>query len=190
MPRGKKKEIAPNEKTEKKVKSTAPSKTKMVVETIGRVARKGRQNGEEWSDKKEEKIAVTPFEDHPANVKITYKYTVNMGNFESATVECGLSMPCYVEEIDKTWTFAENWVTRRMEAELSKLRGVDPEVQHEEVEKAGPVVEKTKRPPEMVVDDDGQELDQIVDEIFDDLDTSKPDVLEEHDVNDEEGLGF
>lgn len=47
----------------------------------------------------EETIAIKSFETEPAKVNVDLSLTINLGNYESLKLGCGVMLPCYVEEI-------------------------------------------------------------------------------------------
>lgn len=69
-----------------------------------------------------EDLMTMNFHGPVATVFVSNKMTINLGNYESATVEYGVSLPCYSEEIGSMTSFAEKFVTSRMEFEIGKIR--------------------------------------------------------------------
>ena len=61
----------------------------------------------------ESNLEVSHFETHPAWVNAKYGLTMNLGNYESARVDCGVTLPCYVEEIPEA--FEEAWEIAKRE---------------------------------------------------------------------------
>lgn len=57
---------------------------------------------------------VQVFDTPPCTVTYSAKMTINLGNFESAQVMVGLSMPCVVGAEDKTYVHTKRWVDERM----------------------------------------------------------------------------
>ena len=58
-------------------------------------------------------FAVQDFEVEPAWVKAGYGLTVNLGNYESARCDAGVTLPTYVEEIPGA--FARAWEIAKSE---------------------------------------------------------------------------
>lgn len=71
------------------------------------------------TDNSEEKeLEVQVFEVEPAWVKASYGLTINLGNYESARCDAGVTLPTYVEEIDeafeKAWELAQEQVQEQV----------------------------------------------------------------------------
>lgn len=49
--------------------------------------------------------------------------TINLGNFESARFEVQLTMPCAVDQIDKTYDFVMEWIGERIETATKGAKG-------------------------------------------------------------------
>jgi len=62
----------------------------------------------------------------PAVVGMTKKLTLNLGNYESATVSVHLSMPCEPKKdsINKMYEKVSKWVDSRIDAERQAIRKV------------------------------------------------------------------
>ncbi len=62
-------------------------------------------------------LEVHTFEVEPAWVKASYGLTINLGNYESARCDAGVTLPSYVEEIEDTfkeaWKIAEDQVQKQ-----------------------------------------------------------------------------
>ena len=67
---------------------------------------------------REEKLVVREFEVEPARVRCGLGLTLNLGNFESLRIECGVDIPCYVEEIPE----AQKFCYKTAENELSRIK--------------------------------------------------------------------
>jgi len=72
---------------------------------------------------KEEIIEVIQFKTTPAIVKRGMGLTLNLGNYESARLDVGIEVPCYVEDIENADAFARKWVEDRVVAEVESVRG-------------------------------------------------------------------
>jgi len=72
-----------------------------------------------------EVVEVSKFETEPAKVTRGYGLTLNLGNYESARVDVSVTVPCYVEDIDKADKWAASWVQKRIEAEVSMIKHKD-----------------------------------------------------------------
>jgi hypothetical protein len=90
-----------------------------VIRTIK--SNKNNKQGKSHIDVKEdvadESIAVHKFQTDPAEVSVSCALTINLGNFESAKITVSVSIPCYKEEIDDAYDFAQKWVENRIEQE-------------------------------------------------------------------------
>ena len=89
-------------KTNKKV---AKNSSVYVSRTIGRGA---VEQGDEGV------LAVHDFVTQPAQVSVTVALNMNLGNYESAKVSVSLTLPCYSEEIDQAYEFAQKWAEERV----------------------------------------------------------------------------
>lgn len=65
-----------------------------------------------------EKLSVRKFLVEPAYVRINAGMTKNMGNYESLRIDVSLTVPCYVEEIDKTFVMAADKASALLAEEL------------------------------------------------------------------------
>lgn len=56
-------------------------------------------------------LEIQTFEVEPAWVKVSYGLTINLGNYESARCDAGVTLPTYVEETEeafkRAWAIAE-----------------------------------------------------------------------------------
>lgn len=79
----------------------------MAITKKGRIDNTVQAQVRQWSQvargtkvKFEDKTAeVLQFVTQPAVVRTSLSRTINLGNYESVRVECGVDLPCYVEEI-------------------------------------------------------------------------------------------
>lgn len=58
----------------------------------------------------------------PAEVSYSVGLTLNMGNYESARVDVGIKMPCYVEEVDVTYRRIQAWAEKLLSEERDKIK--------------------------------------------------------------------
>lgn len=65
-----------------------------------------------------EKLQVRKFLVEPAYVRVNAGMTKNMGNYESLRIDVSLSIPCYVEEIDKVFQVAADKASVFLQDEL------------------------------------------------------------------------
>lgn len=80
-----------------------------------------REYGEE-SDQDEELISIQKFVTTPAEVEVGIALTMNLGNYESAKLSVHLRLPCYAEEKDEAFAFAQRWVEERVSRERDLIR--------------------------------------------------------------------
>ncbi len=71
----------------------------------------------------ENTLVVKTFVTNPATVTVSYGRTVNLGDFEFARIDMKLSLPCYVEEIPSTFSYADNMVKELLSQEVGALNG-------------------------------------------------------------------
>lgn len=69
----------------------------------------------------EEDLAVHQFITTPAEVEVGVALTMNLGNFESAKLSVSLRLPCYKEEIEDAYTYAQSFVESRIDKERSLI---------------------------------------------------------------------
>jgi len=93
----------------------AQNSTVYVTRTIG------SNKGPKTSSESEDIIAIHKFETEPAKVTVDYALTVNLGNFESAKIGVSVTVPCYSEEIDKAYEFAQGWAEERLSHERDQI---------------------------------------------------------------------
>jgi hypothetical protein len=67
-------------------------------------------------------LAVHRFVTEPAKVGLELGLTVNLDHFEFARINVRVSMPCYKEEIDDTYRYAQSWAKSRLQLEVNKVR--------------------------------------------------------------------
>jgi len=102
-----------------------------VVSTKERIL--GRGEKEVISEKSEERlIRVGIFKTATAQVVQKKGLTINLGNFESARVDVGYVMPCYVEEIKEIEGVVNDMIEERLQVEVVEVRGKDIRPGYEE----------------------------------------------------------
>lgn len=71
-----------------------------------------------------EQIKVQPIAgDVPlASVESASQMTLNLGNFESVQIRVGVTLPCYVEELDDAYMTAQKFVEQRLNKEVTEIR--------------------------------------------------------------------
>jgi len=100
------------------------SSTKKVENSTIFVTRSIKREGVEELSGDEDVIAVHEFRTEPARVMVDYSLTMNLGNYESAKIGVSMQVPCYTEEVDEAYAFAQSWVTARLEKEKQLVHSV------------------------------------------------------------------
>lgn len=89
----------------------------LVSRTIGR-----HGSGQEPVTSEEEEIlAVHRFITNPAEVEVSVGLTINTGNYNTAKLHVSVRLPCYKEEIDEAYVFAQKWVEDRVQHEKALI---------------------------------------------------------------------
>lgn len=95
-------------------------------------------------DGSEETLEVRQFASFPAVVKVSYGTTINLGNFQSAKVNVGVELPCYVEEIDEAYAFGSKFVESRLSEEVEMVRtAMEPAGELSDDDEPAPTVRAT-----------------------------------------------
>ena len=98
----------------------AASKTqKPSVSNVSRTILVGTPGNEKVVDEQvsEDLVSAHLFQTNPAEVEMGIALTMNLGNYESAKIVVHLRVPCYKEEIDNAYIFAQKWVEDRVNKE-------------------------------------------------------------------------
>ena len=97
--------------------------TTFVEASVVTVSTSFKKDGVDSDTKDEnETIEVRKFVTEPAKVTVNYGITMNMGNYESARIDVGVTIPCYKEELDDAHAFAIDWAESRLNKEIEALR--------------------------------------------------------------------
>ena len=81
------------------------------------------QYGEETEHQEREiQVQRFPVGVHPARVTAKYGLTINLGNYESARVDVGIELPCFVEEKDAAFTFAWDILHTEIQEQVEGLK--------------------------------------------------------------------
>jgi len=75
--------------------------------------------GEPKTSEEQLKTAVP---ETPALVRVEYGMTINLGNFESARVTAGITMPCDPKDVDSIYEFCSHWVEERIDKEVKDIK--------------------------------------------------------------------
>lgn len=108
----------------------------IMAEAMGRVSRARRQevatqdailvvtaSGVGVDEEKRKAIEVRQFSTDPAFVRVAAGVTKNLGNYESLRVDVSLTVPCYVEEIEKVQKRAAELVASMLDDEVEEYLG-------------------------------------------------------------------
>lgn len=77
-------------------------------------------DGTEISDERD--LEVQTFESEPAYVRVAMGLTINTGNYNSARLDAGLTLPTYVEEIPGAYAKAWEIVEAEVKQQSDDLR--------------------------------------------------------------------
>lgn len=98
----------------------AKMEAKAVVGTISAQ----HKNGKMLLDKQETvHKGVMVAADQMCQVHVGGSHTVNLGNYESAKISIGITMPCTKADINDTYEFATNWVSEKMTDAVKDVKG-------------------------------------------------------------------
>lgn len=73
----------------------------------------------------EEVVEIVKFEPDTAIAKVRrgYGLTLNLTNYESARLDVGIEVPCYLQDVDAADEWARQWVEERVIKEVTNVRG-------------------------------------------------------------------
>lgn len=95
-----------------------------VAESMITVRKQFRVKNEEAGEIKEEDtvLDVHKFVTEPAKVLFELGVTMNMGNYESAKITVGVSIPCYKEEMREAYAYARQIAESVIADEKGKIK--------------------------------------------------------------------
>jgi len=70
----------------------------------------------------EEHVEIRPFVSEAARVTIAKGLTLNLGNYQSARIDVGISLPCYPEELGDMVETVNTMVESRLMMERDSIR--------------------------------------------------------------------
>ena len=88
---------------------------------VSRIYKEGRVVANEEIDEPE-MIEVGKFKTATATIGHSSKMTINLGNFESVTLNVFCSLPTYVEEIDEAYETARKFVDMKMNEQVKSVK--------------------------------------------------------------------
>lgn len=94
---------------------------RMFVKTVYQKKSGGQVVFEKILADENEAINIRRFETDAAKVFVSMGLTINLGDFSSARIDVGLSVPCYAEERDAAYVETTEWVQSRVVAEQKKI---------------------------------------------------------------------
>jgi hypothetical protein len=71
----------------------------------------------------EEVVGILKFKGPVAKVRRGYGLTLNLSNYESARLDVGVEVPCYLQDVDAADEWARVWVEERVVKEVENVRG-------------------------------------------------------------------
>lgn len=71
-----------------------------------------------------EQIKVNEFKDNipVAKVEVASQMTLNLGNYESVQFRVGVTLPCYLEELNDAFKAAHKFVDTKLTKEVGEIR--------------------------------------------------------------------
>lgn len=91
---------------------------KASIVSVGRtVSVDGKKAADPEDDAVEEQIAVHRFVTTPMTIKVGVGLSINLGNFEFAKLSVEMTIPCYKEEAEEAYAFAQSWVEQKVTTE-------------------------------------------------------------------------
>jgi hypothetical protein len=80
------------------------------------------QGGKTEESQDVQQVQVHRFITEPATVAVSMGLTLNLGRYETARIDVGLKVPCYLEEVDAAYEYARKWVEEKVTAEAEDVR--------------------------------------------------------------------
>ena len=95
-------------------------KKSKVIEKNGKFFVVFQKKGEDGKIKRA-MVRTYPFpEGHePAFITVSYSMTKNLGNYESAKIQVGLTLPCYPEEVEEKYPEVRQFVEEKLMEEIA-----------------------------------------------------------------------
>lgn len=69
-----------------------------------------------------EMVDSNTFHDEPALVGFGARRTMNLGEFNSLTIEVSIRVPCSPDNVDASYEFAKKWVKERFVREVREFK--------------------------------------------------------------------
>lgn len=79
----------------------------------------------DYSDEREELLDIQAFDGPIAYASAKYGLKLNLGNYETALCECGITLPCYVEELSAAYKKAWLLIEAELQNQVEKIRNVN-----------------------------------------------------------------
>lgn len=112
--------------TDKKSKANAGAEEKAGKVWVSRTVSRRNKDGSTTileDTGAENMLEVKQFRADPAYVRVGLGVTINLGNFESARCDVGLTLPCYVEEIQDAYVTAWNLAEIEIQKQTAEVKG-------------------------------------------------------------------
>lgn len=92
---------------------------------VGHVSVEKKAAGVKWGGVPNETETVVPgqFDSNGMKVTVEGSHTVNLGNFESAKIVVGVTVPCNPDTLNEAYDFALGWCSERIQAEVKNAKG-------------------------------------------------------------------
>jgi len=95
----------------------------IVAESLVTVRKQFRVSGENSEiEETVDTIDVHKFVTEPAKIEFKLGVTMNLGDFESARVDIGVSMPCYKEELREAYAYSRQIAESVIADEKTKIK--------------------------------------------------------------------
>jgi hypothetical protein len=69
-----------------------------------------------------ENTEVREFKTAPATVRRSFGVTLNQGNFESCRIDASVTVPCYLEDVERADEWARKFCEDRLRAEVLQIK--------------------------------------------------------------------
>lgn len=109
----------------KRARKRAPKPKVTAVQSTQRVSMNVTQSGATVEDNETIERDVHVFVTDPAYVRVNAGVTKKIGEYESLRVDVSITMPCYKEVVDETFTELSDKVALLLDNEVDQYMGVE-----------------------------------------------------------------
>ena len=76
--------------------------------------------------KKDQQETLVPgvFDSNGMSISVAGSRTINLGNYESARIEVGVTVPCSPQTMNEAYNFALEWAGERLQKEVNSAKGM------------------------------------------------------------------